>query len=145
MYQIFTAVIYGDPIAQPRTKAVKRGKFAGVYNPQPPKLVVWRDNIARKAQEAVADGFQMIRKPIPVGLSLVFYFIRPKSKPKKQGNSHVVKPDLDNLTKLVKDALSGVLIEDDSQVDEYLPPFKKEYVTDQPRVEITLIEKPATD
>ena len=141
MSREFRATIYGEPVPRSRPQARRLGRHAEVYNPAPSNLVIWRDNIARKAQEAITQGFKMIRKPIPVSLSLAFYFNRPKSKPKKQGDSHIVKPDLDNLTKLVKDALSGVIIEDDSQVDEYVPPFLKRCTTDQPRVEIILKER----
>ena len=51
----------------------------------------------------------------PLCLSVVFHMPRPKSLPKKVV-AHVKKPDLDKLLRAVKDALTGVLWRDDSQV-----------------------------
>lgn len=52
---------------------------------------------------------------LPVRLELIFSFKRPK-KPKHP--IHIVRPDLDNLEKSLKDALNGVLYKDDCQVYE---------------------------
>jgi len=46
---------------------------------------------------------------------LVFHLARPKSLPRKV-KFHTKRPDLDNLTKAVKDGLKGVIYRDDSQV-----------------------------
>jgi Holliday junction resolvase RusA-like endonuclease len=53
---------------------------------------------------------------MPIILSLSFTFIRPKSISEKKRPFHIVKPDLDNCIKGVKDALKGIAWNDDSQV-----------------------------
>lgn len=52
----------------------------------------------------------------PVALQLHFRFKRPKSHPKSSSQWHSVKPDLDKLTRAVKDALTGIIYEDDARV-----------------------------
>jgi Holliday junction resolvase RusA-like endonuclease len=49
---------------------------------------------------------------------LAFYFERPKSHTKKQRQSdwHTGKADIDNLQKLVFDALNGIAYDDDKQI-----------------------------
>ena len=51
----------------------------------------------------------------PVRLDLVFYMPKPQ-KPKHA--QHITKPDLDKLIRAVKDGLTGVVWQDDSQVIE---------------------------
>lgn len=50
-------------------------------------------------------------------MDLVFLLPRPKSLPKKIIH-HTKKPDLDNLTKSIKDALEGIFFKNDSQITE---------------------------
>lgn len=61
----------------------------------------------------------------PIMVSLSFYFSRPKSHYNAKGKLkataklyHVSKPDVDNLTKLVMDAMNGWFFRDDSQAFE---------------------------
>lgn len=62
------------------------------------------------------------RGPIdgPVGLFIHFRMPRPKAETFKTkpnpAHPHIKKPDLDNLTKGIKDAMNGVAYHDDSQV-----------------------------
>jgi len=51
----------------------------------------------------------------PIEMALVFHLQRPKSLPKKV-RFHMKRPDLDNLTKAVKDGMKGIIYRDDSQV-----------------------------
>lgn len=55
-------------------------------------------------------------KPSPhhASVSIGFYFKRPKSAKKRE--HHTVKPDLDNLIKMVMDSFNGIVWEDDTQV-----------------------------
>lgn len=57
-------------------------------------------------------------KDIPIELNIDFFFSIPKSYSKKKkeqliNGPHIIKPDCDNLAKLVCDALNGVLYQDD--------------------------------
>lgn len=56
----------------------------------------------------------------PITLSLAFRVQAPQSLPKTRRSFAVKKPDLDKLTRAVKDALTGVIYRDDSQVVEML-------------------------
>jgi len=106
--------IPGDPVAQPRVKAVNRGGFTRVYTPTTAK--------------PFKDAIRMIamahwRNPPsdrPVAIEIDFYFARPKSMVWKTRPMpsvvHTKKPDLDNLAKAVLDAMNGLVFGDDSQV-----------------------------
>lgn len=50
-----------------------------------------------------------------LGLTLDFYFLKPKSSKRKHPS---VKPDIDKLCRATMDALTGILFADDSQVCE---------------------------
>jgi Holliday junction resolvase RusA-like endonuclease len=58
-------------------------------------------------------------KPLsgPLAIEATFAFVRPKSAPKRRTMPEV-KPDVDNLVKLLLDALNGVVWRDDAQVVE---------------------------
>lgn len=51
----------------------------------------------------------------PLIISMRFYLQKPKSKPKKVTH-HTTKPDLDNMQKLVLDAMNTVVFRDDNQI-----------------------------
>ena len=115
----------GEPKGQPRPKAFAR-RFgdkwqARVYDPGTAEG--W------KSQIAIAAKSHIPAKPMegPIRLDLEFFFARPKSHYRTGKLSgilrpdppiwHEVKPDLDNLTKAVKDALTQLRFwRDDSQV-----------------------------
>ncbi|MDF1546114.1 MAG: RusA family crossover junction endodeoxyribonuclease [bacterium] len=80
----------------------------------------------------------------PVCLNLRAYFPIPKSwSKKKQERARsgeirpTTKPDIDNITKIVCDALNGVAFEDDSQV---VTGTRDKWYSDDPRVEIEIYE-----
>lgn len=59
----------------------------------------------------------MAPKGVPVRLHIVAQRELPKSRPKRVEWEHdTAKPDIDNIAKLVMDALNGVAWHDDSQV-----------------------------
>lgn len=131
---IFT--IPGNPVAQPRVKAAKRGKLIHVYTPEK-KIKPYKDAIKLIASQAMAG------KPAlegPVGVCIHFYFDRPKSSTKKQCECdwHTQKPDIDNLTKAVFDALNGICFQDDSQI--CLLRVRKEWACDDPAYTYVRIE-----
>lgn len=111
---MITFKIQGNPVAQPRVKAAKRGKSIQVYTPEK-KIKPYKDAIKLIASQAMA-GKPPIEGPIEVCIH--FYFDRPKSHTKKQREFalHAQKPDIDNLTKAVFDALNEICFQDDSQI-----------------------------
>lgn len=108
--------VNGNPNGQPRARAYSRGGRAGVYDPG--TADDWKYAVRKAATENAPDK----KLEGPVRLELYFYFQRPKRLLKKSSPPraipHTGKPDLDNLVKAVKDAItnSGVVWNDDSQV-----------------------------
>lgn len=116
----FELVVLGDPKAQGRPRAAKRGKFIQVYD----------DPQSRKAKASLLAIIQSKapKQPLdcPLRVDLLFYLPRPKAHygtgrnaDKLKSSSptlHTKKPDIDNLRKLVMDAMTGVFWRDDSIV-----------------------------
>ena len=108
----------GLPKAQPRAKARAFGKFAQVYNPK--TADDWK-MIVRNEASKVWDGVQWEG---PLRVDLVFYFPRPKSHFRSNGELkpiapkwHTSTPDVDNLFKSLADSLTNLgLWGDDKQV-----------------------------
>jgi Holliday junction resolvase RusA-like endonuclease len=111
--------IYGIPVPQGSARAFNRGG----------KVVVTSDNVnLKKWREFTSFALRRgIGKPNidgPVGVSLSFFFERPKSHLNGSGTlrkgystSHIVKPDLDKLVRAILDAGTDAgLWQDDAQV-----------------------------
>lgn len=128
--------IPGNPVAQPRVKARQAGKFIQVYTPEK-KIKPYKDAIKLVASQAMA-GKPPLEGPIEVCIH--FYFDRPKSHTKKQRECdwHSQKPDIDNLTKAVFDALNEICFQDDSQI--CLLMVRKEWADGDPAYTYVRIE-----
>ena len=113
----------GVPVPKGSAKAfVVKGR-AIVTQDNGAKQKPWASSISYTAMQAMR-----FEKPVsgPVSISLTFYMPRPKGHYGSGKNSalvkdsapqnHVSKPDLDKLIRCVKDALTGVVWNDDSQV-----------------------------
>ena len=132
--------VYGIPQPKGSTKGFvgrskKTGKLRAFITNDNTKTAPWAQVVRLKAQEFAAGG--MIEGA--VDLTLLFTLVRPKSLPKKVLH-HLKKPDLDKLTRTIKDALKGVVYLDDSQV-VHLDCLKR-YATQEcpPGVEIFIEE-----
>jgi len=114
--------VSGLPIPQGSTRAfVVKGR--PIITSTSKGLGSWRQLVAGEAQRLVSapiDG--------PVAMTLSFRLPRPKSAPKKRWIYPSKRPDLDKLVRAVLDAVTQVIIADDSQVvsltaiKEYGPP-----------------------
>lgn len=71
----------------------------------------------------------------PLRVVMTFYLSRPKSLPKRDV-WHVKKPDVDNLSKAVGDALNGIAYNDDSQIVRLTA--HKQYATDKVGVHVSI-------
>lgn len=118
MIQTFT--FEGIPKAQGRPRFARMGKFTKTYDPKES-----REHKQNIAAQIVSQPHEMAARGMPVDLILTVRMPRPQSHYNSKGAikqqfwggiPHVVKPDLDNLEKVIKDACTGILWADDSQV-----------------------------
>jgi len=121
-------IVYGVPVPKGRPKVAMRGKFPIVYTPKETREA--EDNflaqVIKQKPDVPLDG--------PLKASIRFYKIKPKSYPKKMIH-WTKKPDLDNMIKLVLDAMNNVFFKDDSQIIELSS--SKEYA-EVPRTEVII-------
>jgi len=104
--------VRGLPIAQGSMRAfVIKGKPVVTANSK--GLPAWRQAVNHEAQR-VAAGLMTG----PIAVELTFLMPKPKSAPKKKRIFATKRPDLDKLVRSVLDAITHVLIADDSQVVE---------------------------
>ena len=116
-----TFFVPGIPVAQPRVKAARIGKFIRIYTPK----------VADNWKRSVGLIFKQFKTGIhegPVEVNLRFLMPRPKSHFNKKGLKPLAevwcakKPDVDNLAKGVYDALTdaGAWTDDSLVVRGYI-------------------------
>lgn len=118
---------YVDPVPKGRPRLSRGGHaFTPLKTRESERII---QLMAQKQHGAlpIADG------PIQIDVE----FVMPKPKRPKNKSYHVTRPDLDNLLKLVLDALNGILWNDDAQI--FGITAKKRYVTDAEKPHIGLI------
>ena len=128
--------VLGNPFGKQRPKFARHGKFVQTYTPEETLL---HEKIIAQVYEDVANG-KKFQKKVPLDIQITAYYPIPKSTSKKKRKEMlehrirpVVKPDLDNIAKLIYDALNGVAWHDDNAiVDTQIHKFYSE----NPRVEI---------
>lgn len=108
-------VVTGIPKAQPRARVVRpvsmRGRSVSFTPDADGTLALWRQKIQLRAREALGGR----RFTGPVHLSVLF--VLPCPQDCRQSRWCTTKPDLDNLVKAVKDALTEMgAWTDDAQV-----------------------------
>jgi Holliday junction resolvase RusA-like endonuclease len=135
---LISFIVYGEPTAQGRPRFARRGNFVTTYDPK--KSKEYKDTVYSVAMQH--------RPPQPLlgalSVSIMCYRSIPKSFSKKKAEMAesgellpVTKPDVDNYAKGIKDALKGVIWQDDSQVT-FLSVSKRYSIS--PRVEISIRE-----
>jgi Holliday junction resolvase RusA-like endonuclease len=121
---MFTLTIFCNPVAQGRPRATRAGKFIRLYDPA--KSRTFKQLVAIEAQRQVREcGWKIVPIDVPLTADFEFLFDRPASVSANKRPHHVVKPDLENLIKGVKDALSGVVYHDDRQIIKYERALKR--------------------
>lgn len=116
--------VYGQPIPKARARTVVHNGKVMTFTPA--KTRSWETLVALEANRRVKKLLEG-----PVALTVNFYLGRPKSVKREWP---VVRPDLDNLLKSVKDALCGRVFRDDAQVVRC--EMGKYYTCELPRAEI---------
>jgi Holliday junction resolvase RusA-like endonuclease len=134
-------VVYGAPVAQGRPKFSTHGGFARAYDPA--KSRDYKDYVRLAAVTQMAG-----RPPLQGALELSVRIYRPipksfslkKASLAEQGILRpITKPDTDNYIKGIKDAITGICWQDDSQVVAYIEPTGK-YYSITSRIEVTIKE-----
>lgn len=127
--------VFHEPIGQPRHRVSTRGSHARMYLPS--------SHPVHGFKKAIQLAFGQ-KKCFQLGVEIEIqaWFPRPKSKIWKTRQMpayrHTKKPDIDNVTKAILDALNGLAWVDDAQV---CSATIRKYVCDGvsvPRVEIFL-------
>ena len=95
----------------------------------------WRVDVAWAAREAFLTPFDG-----PVRLELGFVMPRPKSAPKKSTPPAIKRPDVDKLARAVLDAITGVVVVDDSQIVHLVATKRIAEIGEQSGVELTAYE-----
>ena len=139
-----TFTVPGSPQGKMRPRVVKRGNFVQTYTPD--KTVSY-ENLVKLMYGQEAKGRVFDREKSLRVLIVALYDI-PQSTSKKRAELMRIgeirptkKPDLDNIAKIICDALNGVAYHDDAQVVD-LKVVK--YYSDTPCVTVT-IEEVETD
>lgn len=128
--------IPGKPVAQGRPRAARRGNRIMMYDPKPSKD--YKEYVAKIAKEYAPEE----PTEAALGVRMKIYREIPKSTTKKDRKlineglkRPVVRPDTDNYTKAILDALNGIIYKDDSQIVDLKA---SKYYSDDPRVEIKI-------
>ena len=128
-------VLYGEPVAKGRPRAFK-DKRGNIRTHTPSGTAhaenEWRDILHR-------SGEHPFPPETPLEVTVTAYFARPKSAPRKRVRP-TVRPDYDNIAKLVTDALQGLAFHDDCEVvDAHIHKLYATY-PDPPRTEVVIKE-----
>lgn len=123
-WQPITVRVEGVPVTQGSMRAIGKGR---IIHEKEKELKAWRGLIATAL---TAAGAQPVGTHTPIRLDVVFWLPRPASvTPKKRPLPSAKSADLDKAIRAVGDALSGVIIEDDSQITSVVA--QKRYATEE--------------
>lgn len=122
-----------EPYGKGRPRFKRVGKFVRTYTP--PKSAQAENAI--KAALAVLHKSPALTGPLKVSLRFVM------RRPKRTKNVHpIVKPDIDNVQKLVCDSANGILWVDDAQLVHVDARKVYDLVNPVPRIELTVEAMP---
>lgn len=128
-----TFIIPGQPQGKGRPRFAKVGNFMRAYTPA--ETVSFEEKVRGYA---LREGVTRIHGPVMMTIS-AFRQIPISTSVKKaesmEGQFCTVKPDWDNIGKIVSDALNGVAFNDDSQVVDVRV---TKMWSRSPRIEVTL-------
>ena len=132
--------IHGIPQGKGRPRFSKRGDFVAVYTP---KITVDYERYVQNEYFIQCKNHRY-DKGIPLSMEIDAYYQIPKSTSKTKALQMVsknilpvVKPDLDNIVKIICDALNDVAYHDDAQI---VAVTVKKYYSLDVRVEVKIRE-----
>lgn len=112
-------IVLGEVKAKQRPRFARRGNYVASYTPE---QTVNYENLVKLSYQQAHKGF-IYSRDIPLELEVIVYKSIPKSFSKKKTaqalNNELrptTKPDIDNVVKLISDALNKVAYEDDKQI-----------------------------
>lgn len=141
--------IPGEPHGKGRPRFTKAGH---TYTPQTTRCYEEKVKMEYKIKYAggmyygrnIHPGGLYFSKNIPLEAEIIAYFSMPKNASKKRHTAMkrglirpTKKPDVDNIAKIVLDALNCLAYYDDSQV---ISCRIRKYYSEKPRVEVTIRE-----
>lgn len=133
--------VLGQPQGKQRVKVTMRGGFATAYTPD--KTVSY-ENLICLSFKAESAGAKTPFWDKPISMSIKAYYRIPKAFSKKKHNEALrgalrpqTKPDIDNVVKVVCDALNSIAYHDDTQIVEIKA---SKFYDDTPRLEIEIEE-----
>jgi Holliday junction resolvase RusA-like endonuclease len=149
-------VIPGIPQAKVRHRLTTRGGFARMYDPQEKEKLQLKAYLTRELKALIRGENKEIAMKASIltrgeffELNVCFYVPYPKSATAVKRNAMLwglirpnTKPDLDNLLKFLCDAANEVLFSDDCKI---VDSSQKEFYSDKPRTEITIMAKKQLD
>lgn len=113
--------VIGAPVGKRRPKFSTVHGYAQAIKPK--EDVIYENLVKLSFQQAKPSDYNLFDKAVK--MTILAYFAIPKSFSKKKQNeaiegriSPLTKPDLDNIAKVVCDALNKVAYHDDNQVIE---------------------------
>lgn len=138
-------IVEGQPVGKGRPKFARQGNFVKAYTPE--KTAEYEE-LVRTVWQLKAKDSQYRTVYFPAGTSVCIgikaCYPIPKNtdrvKREKMLSGEIrplVKPDLDNIGKIVCDALNGIAYADDKQIAEM---WIQEWYSENPRVEITVMD-----
>ena len=129
----------GNPFGKQRPKFARMGTYTKTYTPK--KTTQHEKEVAECFLE-VARGRRFKEKE-PLDIRIIAYYPIPQSTSKKRRKEMLehrirptVKPDLDNVAKLIYDALNGVAWYDDNAI---VDTQVRKFYSDTPRVDVFIL------
>ena len=136
MIDTVTVIIEGEPVAQGRPRFTKGGH---AYDPA--RSREYKDIVAAHAKLAMNER-EIFSRETPLACVMSIFVKMPKrftrtqrQEAEKKGLRPVRKPDIDNIAKILMDALNGIVYEDDAQIVSL---GCRKYYSDAPMAAVTV-------
>ena len=129
-------VVYGEPVPAARPRFNRSGH---AYDPL--KSRAYKQYVSLEASKQY-HGYLIGRKPLVVRIAIyrpIQTSVSQIEHARRAQGLHrpIVKPDTSNYVKLIEDALTGIIWEDDNCIVDL---SASKYYSDDPRIEVTVTE-----